>query len=423
MPLNKSDVKNHSTKLMASIESIEFPPELKVTPSQLNIEVFIPVNIPQELKNEMVKMQESKGAVILRQKPKANRTYILQGGDADRRLNILLWLLKNLKTEDGKPLFDSDAMPPFPINILQFLSAKVTPESTPEQIREIEELNIAKWQATLGKVGMPDIKVFTEVPLVIGINMATILIYIFAQSSVNDFGNAEIDEKKVFKLLIPAPVPIAFRKIDSKHVELTFHSFGPHTSQDIHDQIVNHAIPTIQSKEAIIYDIQKTDPIDANMVVAVAEKANSIVSVIVDEDSKKDELDDTKVYFFPRNPNPEQIDTLDKEMNAIFEQSRVVFCSQCQCVYCPNSKDEVCIKTFHKGHQVEIEPGQMEIVDEDEITGEPIILVKYSCCGECIKDDPPENCGEERFNSHLEDKSHPPISSITKTIGHITQDQ
>ena len=87
--------------------SLQFPEEFQVKEEPNQIEFYIPVKIPVDVKDEIIKMQfgEQK-CVLLKPKPRAAKCFILTGGTPDRRREILLYILSHVKGEDGKPLFE-----------------------------------------------------------------------------------------------------------------------------------------------------------------------------------------------------------------------------------------------------------------------------------------------------------------------------
>jgi hypothetical protein len=71
----------------------------------------------------------------------------------------------------------------------------------------------------------------------------------------------------------------------------------------------------------------------------------------------------------------------------LFECVYLAFCKNCQMLFGPgDSSETACVTYRHKGKQIEILPGQMEVVDVDE-NNQPIMIVNWTCCGEVPADD------------------------------------
>ena len=90
-------------------------------------------------------------------------------------------------------------------------------------------------------------------------------------------------------------------------------------------------------------------------------------------------------------------DKVVKALEQLFEKCSLWVCKNCDSVY--NLAEKNCYVRRHKGEQIPVEGDQMEVVEEDEETGEPYIVVKYTCCGEVAKDD--EGCEQVDMGPHV----------------------
>jgi hypothetical protein len=70
-----------------------------------------------------------------------------------------------------------------------------------------------------------------------------------------------------------------------------------------------------------------------------------------------------------------------------FDQAVTRLCSVCKS-YFSHHDGPTCPRSAHKGKQQEVEPGQMEVMEVDEETGDSYMIVKWSCCGEVDADEP-----------------------------------
>jgi hypothetical protein len=70
-----------------------------------------------------------------------------------------------------------------------------------------------------------------------------------------------------------------------------------------------------------------------------------------------------------------------------FDQSVARVCAVCK-NYFSQLDGPTCPRSRHRGVQEEVEPGLLEIIEVDEDTGESYPVVKWSCCGEVVADEP-----------------------------------
>jgi hypothetical protein len=84
--------------------------------------------------------------------------------------------------------------------------------------------------------------------------------------------------------------------------------------------------------------------------------------------------------------NPDKEQDLHDGLRELFDDVFVGFCKNCGLLYSPGDTGQ-CMTYRHKGKQLRFESGQLEEVELDE-DDQPIILVKWSCCGEVASDHP-----------------------------------
>lgn len=414
--------------------SLQLPEEFQVKEEPKQIEFHCPVNIPNTVKDEIIQMQfGEQSSVLVRPKPRAAKTFILTGGTPDKRREILLYILSHVNGEDGKPLFQHDGHM-FPLWLLKLFSEKVTDDMTPDDLRKIDELQYDKWCKSLAGAQIPDVANMNKSELIIGPQMASAIVVLFGdKESLQKFGQPG-DERRGLLLRLPAPVYVGFQLMRSPlQYKLTFCDYGPHKAEEICHQLKDLAIPIIKKMEFLLCDIKDTDPIEDSVFSEIFSNFD-VVYVRLPQESEEffdlgeEDIDDvsengeetvsTSLLIVKNNVSPEDVEAMRAKLQELFDKIRMFSCKKCGLLYCP-ATDRDCFSYFHKGRQVEIIPGEMEMMDVDDF-GQEVVYVKYTCCGEVVKDEPPLECGRKPNGEHEKDEAKGEVSSWSLKAVHIT---
>ena len=405
--------------------SIEFPPELEVKEGPKEIEFKCPVQISKELKEEVRQMEfGEKGAVIIAQKPRANKVFVLKGGDPERRRKVLLYILSHTKDESGKVLFEHDGHM-FDLKLLKNFSDKVQDGMTAEQLKAIPELQYDKWCVSLAKETAPDVKTIDKCEFLVSPKMASAIVATLGNDeTLKKFGEPGF-ERKAMNLRVPAVVPVGVELMKTPlQYKFTFCQHGPHKPEEIAHQLKDLAIPIMEKKKFLLCEFKDTDPIENEKIekalagfnvnfVRLPEEGEEFFADLEEEDAFEaqddengDWLVNTSLLINTDGLSPERLEELKAKLQELFQQIRLVWCKKCSLQYCP-AVDKDCYRYFHKGHKQ-----GMEEVDVDE-DGNEKVYEHWSCCGECVKGDVPTQCGREPNGEHEPDTSKGEVSSFS----------
>ena len=405
--------------------SIEFPPELEVNEGPSTIEFKSPVNISQEVKKEVIEMQfGEKSTVIIAPKPRANKVFILKGGNPEMRRRVLLYILSHTKDESGKVLFEHDGHM-FQLKLLKNFSDKVQDDMSVEQLKAIPELQYDKWSVSLAKETAPDVKTIDKCEMIVSPKMASAIVATLGDhESLRKFGEPGF-ERRAMRLRVPAVVPVGVELLkDPMRYKFTFCQFGPHKPEEIAHQLKDLAIPLMEKKKFLLCEFKETDPIPNEKLeaaigrfnvnfVRLPEEGEEFFADIEEEDvadardeENEDWLVSTSLLINTDGLSAEQQEELKKSLQELFQQIRLVWCKKCAMSYCP-AVDKICYKFFHKGKRE-----GMEEVDVDE-EGNEVIYEHWTCCGDCVKGEVPTQCGREPNGEHEQDTAKGEASSFT----------
>lgn len=388
------------------INSYNFPANLNVKIVNKAIEFALPINIPNTVKDSFLQQpfRKNNNTMIISQKPKANKVYILKGGsDFEAKVEALLYILRTC-TVDDKPIFVPSRYPLPNINF-RFLGEGISSDFSEDEIKSKLIIDISQNCES----NITDKSLFDKNPCELTTEEVYLLVSIFNQSQVKLISGLRQDENhdpQIFQLNIPVTVSVLIQYIDFDKYKISFADNEPIKAEQIHKQLIECALPKIKSTECILATFSKTDPIDSNFLRS--ELKNAVIVLIPDERTAEEECAITYVEVFDTELDKNEIEQV---LNKCFETVKLAVCSKCKLFFCP-SQNEICYRYFHRGKQIKFESGQWEEIDEDE-EEEPITLVNYSCCGECIKDEPPMNCGKEAQGNHIVDTKEGIISKLS----------
>jgi hypothetical protein len=92
------------------------------------------------------------------------------------------------------------------------------------------------------------------------------------------------------------------------------------------------------------------------------------------------------------------------KLDALYAEASLTYCSQCGCLFSVGDGDG-CVVPYHPGRRIAFPDGQMEIIEFDDGTLEPITIVNRTCCGETEVDDP--GCKQKSVGAHAADPARP----------------
>lgn len=391
---------------MTALEGIDFPAALQVreqpTSTGRSMECIFsyPGDPPTpELVGEVRSLQSSSGGVLILTK-RSEKTVRIQGGSPEERQDALLFLLERMLF-DGRPLFVSP-VPRFGVWQWQQLFPGVPDGATREDLRALPELRYDKWVTPIPKYD-PDVGLFSQRALAVSPAAAALLVAYFAPADLDAFYciNAK---PAVLKLGLPAPLQVCFRLLKGGLYELSFADIPPHSAADVRGQ-VDRALSVLKGQECFVVTFANTDPVNVasfedqlpDYVVVRLPIERLRVLEIEEEDALDDDgLGDAgppataKLMVTARGLTEEDEGEVRAVSERFYAPIQLVLCSKCKCVYNPAS-DLECFQYSHSGHQIPFENGEMEVV-LDVREDEPVMGVKWSCCGERPIDHVPVDC-------------------------------
>ena len=383
--------------LEKELEQYNFPTELGIkfvqVGTQRSIEFTLPVNLPSDVKGLLFKEDFYKNSnLFIGQKPKANKVYQIKGGKTETKIMALLFILKNVKVND-KPVFEADYIPPK--SLPEFLCFWDNNQNSKPLNQTLDKKNY--------KLG----------PLLLTTEEVYLLVGLYNPPQAQDIPGLKQDENhdpQIFQLNIPTAVNVCIKYNDFDKYEMTF------DNKQIHEQIKNQALPKIKAAECIIATFSKTDPIDADLFLKSLNLPEAYAVFIPDETTAEEDFATTVVEIFIPQLNDEVYAQIEQKLKEYYNEVELAVCKKCQLFFCPKHTEDKCMEYYHKGKQIPFESGQMEevVYDEEE---EPYILVNYTCCGECPKDEPPMECGKRENGFHEIDEKEGIISKLNVERG------
>lgn len=120
---------------------------------------------------------------------------------------------------------------------------------------------------------------------------------------------------------------------------------------------------------------------------------------IVDYVAENSEIENPDKIVTLLYNSPEQKQLNDKFLKVIFEKYALHHCEKCDTVHV--EEDTNCKEFYHEGEKLKFENGEYEIEEPDEVEGDCIIFVNYSCCGKIPKDT--KGCKQKEGPLHDDD--------------------
>ena len=202
---------------------------------------------------------------------------------------------------------------------------------------------------------------------------------------------------------LPTPVPIQVITANDGRVGFGFFSYGRFSAEALEDLMSNHVLKAFCQRSMLVVRMKNIDKELAHPA-KIRELADRLQVVILSSYGPTDEETqsaDLTLKIMKSHWSPELDAQVRSAITQLYNSCALHYCKECKLLF--NTGDGGhCIIYRHPGEQVEIEPGVWEEVDQDEETGEPIIIVKFSCCGECVEG---EGCQEVDLGQHTIEKT------------------
>jgi hypothetical protein len=267
----------------------------------------------------------------------------------------------------------------------------------------------------LSRPPLTDFRPYTTANFARGLRVPAVFAEFFIECFAVDEPRATLHRRhKVFprdgavlKFQLPAVLPIVV-KPEGKTV--TFHFVDTPLLGSIEtEQIVKRLLNVLSSRSLFVAKLER---IDAR---SFAERIDDIDSFAVDLDirllfdvgsiDRNLEVHDVTFFVIKSHWDGELERDVRESIAAFFDRTAVNYCSKCRLLFAPGD-GEGCFETYHRGRQIPFENGNLEEVDwNEEEDGEPVTLVKYTCCGEVAKDDP--GCERMPAGVHNADQERP----------------
>ena len=200
---------------------------------------------------------------------------------------------------------------------------------------------------------------------------------------------------------IPTPVPIQVVTDESGKVGFGFFTYGPFSANAL-DDLMDKVLKVIAQRAMMVVHMKKIDKelVTPARIREIANRLHVVILMSYGPTDKETESADVTLKIMKSHWTPELDAQVRDEVTQLYNSCALHYCKECKLLF--NTGDGAhCIVYRHPGEQVEIAPGVWEEVDEDE-NGDPAIVVKFSCCGECYEG---EGCQEVDLGPHTIDKT------------------
>lgn len=307
---------------------------------------------------------------------------------------------------------------PLPANRFHFLSKDIPFGLNEEQILSFKSyfsLDISLKCSTPNKSKAS----FVQYPTLLTTEEVFLLVSILNPSQISNLialPQEEDHEINIIQLNIPVAVNVGIQYKSFDQYEITFADNQPFSAEQIYKQVIECSLKQIKSNECILATFSKTD-VDSTIIGKFNED-NAVVAYIPDESTIEDDYNSAYVeIFFPEKIDDTLFNKYRKNLLEYYKTVQISICKKCKLYFCPSGKDQECYTYYHKGQQIPFDSGEMEEIVDDGDGEEPYILVNYSCCGECPKDEVVLSCGKKENGKHGADNKEK-VSSFDIKIAH-----
>jgi len=210
----------------------------------------------------------------------------------------------------------------------------------------------------------------------------------------------------VLRLPIEIPISVLCDSEDRSKVKINIYKYSNIPSEKVESQIKKalQAIYQYGIQEFVISKVEEDIP--SSFVSNLEKEIDSPIIVCPTESFVEDgaKYYIIKYQVLKNNWNPEKERSVNNQFQRLYDQYALRFCSQCYSLYIENDGTK-CVENYHRGKRIPLEddPDEMEVIEFDEETNEPITIWNYTCCGEvCVEDH--DGCAQRTNPSHKHDK-------------------
>ena len=205
--------------------------------------------------------------------------------------------------------------------------------------------------------------------------------------NIKHLDNKQIPTRTIINLQLPYNTPLSFETFKDK-IQIGFDDF-PGIPYEETNEYVSTILTTLSSRQMLVINFGNVDR--ANFSNEILDKLAQELDFVYLRTQETFDEDTESISFslkiMQHNWSNEKEELIKNRIHDLFSKSCIYTCAKCGLFYSPNDGSQ-CFLTTHSGKQIPFESGEMEEVGEDEDTGEPVIYVKFECCGEVEKDEP-----------------------------------
>jgi hypothetical protein len=289
------------------------------------------------------------------------------------------------------------------IRACRVLDASFDPDSPMSAFRANPLLGLTRLQ----KPSLTDFSAYQRSPvrsMSVPSSIADFFIEGFAVDQINSMKqvpNKNFGTPVVLQFSLPAITPIAVRSEKPSEIVLGFYD-TPNMSANETFQLVSVILTVISRMELFVVDFTNVDrsAFTREEIIDLAEDYDLVLLKYDGETDDGLDVQDFTLKILKTQWNLEREETVRSGIEEMFRVAYVTYCKQCGLVYAPTDSTPCCVY-YHSGKQLEFSPGQLEEVELDD-DDQPVVLVKWSCCGEVLADEP--GCSVVEKDSHEPDE-------------------
>lgn len=339
--------------------------------------------------------------VIIKPKPRTQKTRIICGVSPERRMEYLLTLLN--KTG----LYRDPGSLSFPRKTLMMMDKRVTATTTQEELDAMTDFKVGIFQNFNPQTTLPKPEELNADQIAVGPCTAAFIVSSFGEEKDIETMEKTFDDEGQPAWTIALTMPTLFyaaikHDMDNNVYTFSFADSETVKASDIKEMFI-HVIENMKKCYCLKATMTEADPVSALIVKKIAEEHNLFAACFQDFEDMDKDLARSFIYLFSKNGESDK-EIMKKAFDEIFEKFRVRLCKKCKCVFC--DENEACFKYHHEGVRIPFpDTGEMEEVDPDELdeNGEPITFYNWTCCGEIPYDEP--GCISEPNGKHEPDNS------------------
>ena len=217
----------------------------------------------------------------------------------------------------------------------------------------------------------------------------------------------------IMELALPTRVPVEIVTETPEKIRFGFFNTNTISAKEV-DDLVDALLKVVSRRELFVAEFKHID----NELLSAEEfdriTKNLRVAMLVSYGATDEETQSTDVSLKVMKVDwtPEFEQKVRNEFTQLFQKCALYNCKQCEMLFNPNDNAS-CQEFYHPGEQIELEPGVWDAVEIDEETGEPITIVKFTCCGECEEG---QGCTARDIGPHVAGSPFSAIEFSTQPI-------